>query len=113
MIARLFLTMTLAAMLTGCGHTQSARVGLMSFGQLEGKTLPEDVSGLPKVSGEACGHAHRLSGALLNAFDNTSYDTLLDAEVTTRTGLIVTSNCIAVKGSALDSRTLAVSGGQK
>lgn len=113
MIARLCLSMTLAALLIGCGHAQSAKVGLMSFGRLEGKTLPDDISGLAKVSGESCGHGHRLSDALRKAFDNTAYDTMLDAEVTTKTGLIVTSNCISVKGSALDSKALAVSGGQK
>lgn len=102
----------LAVFLIGCGHTQSFKVGLMSFGELEGKAIPDNVGGMVLVNGEACGPQQRLSDAVRDALKQTEYDTLVDAEVTSTTGLLVLSNCISVKGNALNSKTLTTSGGR-
>jgi len=41
------------------------------------------------------------------------YDTLVDVEVTTKTGLFVPSNRIIVKGMALNSKNFEENGGKK
>lgn len=112
MVKKCYFIMLLAIFLIGCGHTQSSKVGLMSFGELEGKAIPDNVGGKVLVNGEACGHQQRLSDAVRDALKQTDYDTLVDAEVTSTTGLWVWSNCISVKGNALNSKTLTTSGGR-
>ena len=96
--------------LFGCGHTQSTKVGLMSFGDLQGKVLPTGASG-PVLSGKSCGSDCRLSNAVHDALKGTQYDTLLNAVVTNSTSLFVWSNCIFVSGNGLDSRSLTAAGG--
>lgn len=112
MVKKCCFIILLAVFLIGCGHTQSSRVGLMSFGELEGKAIPDNVGGMVLVNGEACGRQHRLSDAVRDALKQTDYDTLVDAEVTSTTGLAVTSNCLKVKGKALNSKTLTDLGGR-
>lgn len=102
----------LLAALVGCGHSQSTKVGLMSFGDLEGKTLPDQVGG-QFLSGQACGHNYRLSDAVRDALKGTDYDTLVDADVINQTGTFVWSNCFIVSGYALNSKAVVVSGGVK
>lgn len=98
----------------GCGHTHVCNVGLMSFGDLEGKTIPENPKG-PILEGTVAlkifTQNYYLSDALRDALKNSEYDTLVNAEVTTETSLFVTSNEIRVKGTALDSKKLSPSGG--
>ena len=101
----------LATFICGCGHTQAFKVGLLSFGEWEGKAIPAAGDG-KVLSGEDCGHQQRLSTAVRNALKETAYNTLVDAEVTSTTGLFVGSNCIKVKGNAVNSKTLTAQGGQ-
>jgi hypothetical protein len=98
--------------LTGCGHSQTAKVGLMSFGELEGKAIPEVVNG-PRLSGKACGHSYRLSDAVRDALKNTEYDTLVNVDVTNETGFLVANNCLIVTGNPLNSKAIVASGGTK
>lgn len=102
------------ALLFGCGHEQVSRIGLLSFGNLEGKIIPDKVNG-KVVTGESCGApfvgSYYLSDAFRDAIKETNYDTLLDVELINTTGLLVTSNCIILKGTAIDSKTLAVTVG--
>jgi len=104
----------LSGLLAGCGHTSTAKIGLLSIGDLEGRTIPDVVEG-PTLTGEdACkmgGDPYYLSTAVQKALARTSYDTLVDVEVTTKTGLAVWDNKVIVRGTALDSRTLAKTGG--
>lgn len=104
----------LLLIVAGCSHTMTSQVGLMSFGDLEGKVIPREVSG-QTLTGEDCakigGDPYSLSEAAREALENTSYDTLVDTQVETTTGLFVGSNCIKVRGVALDSKTLDGSGG--
>jgi hypothetical protein len=111
MVKKCCFIILLSSFLIGCGHTQSSKVGLMSFGELEGKTIP-DIGGMVLVNGEACGYQQRLSDAVRAALKQTDYDTLVDAQVISTTGLWVSSNCITVKGNALNSKTLTTSGGR-
>jgi hypothetical protein len=109
-----FLASCLALIGVGCGHTMTTQVGLMSFGDLEGKEIPPEVSG-QFVTGKDCarigGDPYSLSEAARKALKDTSFDTLVDVEVENTTGILVSANCIRVKGTALDSKTLDVSGG--
>ena len=115
MVKKCCFIILLAVFLIGCGHTQSSKVGLMSFGDLEGKVIPENIDG-NILEGEDCakpGHAtYYLSAAVRDALKQRVYDTLIDVEVTNTTGFLVTSNCIKVKGKALNSKTLTTSGGR-
>ena len=102
----------LALSLVGCGHKNTTKVGLMSFGDLEGKVLPE--KGQRQIfSGKACGHSYLLSDAVRDALKNTEYDTLINTEVVNETGIFVWNNCIIVSGEALDSKTITTAGGAK
>lgn len=98
----------------GCGHTHVSRVGLLSLGDLEGKTIPSTIEGPVLVGRDACkigGDPYYLSEAVRNALQGTSFDTLVDAEVKTKTGVLVWSNKIEVKGKAFDSKTITKAGG--
>ena len=110
---------TVAAMTVlcaGCGHTQVSKVGMMSVGNWEGKAIPEKVTG-PILEGSSGAKpfavTYSLADAVRDALGKSEYDTLVDAEVTTQTGLFVPSNRIVVKGTALNSKTIAQQGGQK
>jgi len=74
------------------------------------------VDGPILVGKDACkagGDPYYLSEAVRNALKGTQYDTIIDAEVTTKTGLLVWSNEIEVKGKGLDSKSLPKVGGAK
>jgi len=107
-------SMSFWTILIGCGHTLSHHVGLVSFGDLEGKVIPGGVDG-ELLDGEDCckvgSDPYSLAEAVRNAMKNTDYDTLVDVEVTNTTGLFVASNCIKVSGKALKSESLSDSGG--
>jgi len=99
----------LAMLCFGCSHTQTCRVGLISFGNLEGKTIPEKPDG-PILEGRDSAMPfalrYHLSDAARDALRSGGYDTLVDAEVITQSGLLVPSNQIIVRGKALNSRNL-------
>ena len=100
----------------GCGHTKVCRVGLLSVGDLESRTIPSTVDGPILVGKDACkmgGDPYFLSDAVRNALTGTEYDTIVDAEVTTKTGVLVWSNEIEVKGKGVKSSTLPKEGGAK
>jgi len=103
------LVLMLSAVFGGCGHSQSYKVGLMSLGDLEGKSLPDGADTTLR-EGQDCGHAQYLSNAVRDALRDTDSDTLIDSEVTSSTGLLVWSNCIKVKGHAINSKTIQTSG---
>ena len=108
-MAKLWLKLCAALMLTllcvGCGHTKTSRVALISFGDVAGKTIPDDLDG-PMVQGSDAGYCYYLSEAAREALKGSGCDTLVDVEVTTKTGLMVPSNKIIVRGKAVDSATL-------
>jgi hypothetical protein len=93
-------------LIAGCQSTRT--IGLMSIGDLEGKKIPENPKGEIR-QGEDCGGAmaYTLSYAMRNAVKGTSYDTLVDVEVKHTTGIFFWSNCIIVKGFALDSKEIS------
>lgn len=91
----------------GCGHTATSRVALLSFGELEGKVIsPAVVARATVAEGSDCGFRQSLAKATENALKGSPNDTLVDAEVTSSTGLLVLSNCITVRGQAIDSNEL-------
>ena len=105
----------LAAFFLGCGHSQTYKVGLMSFGDLEGKVIPDNIDGTVLTGKDCCkigSDPYFLSDAVSAALGQTEYDTLIDVEVTNKTGVLVWSNCVIVTGKALDSKTLTDSGGE-
>jgi hypothetical protein len=99
-----------------CGHSMTSQIGLMSFGDLEGKVVPKQVAG-KALQGKDCskigGDPYSLAEAVRNAVKGTEYDTLVDVQVESTTGLFVGSNCVKVTGIALDSRTMEGSGGER
>ncbi len=100
------LWMALAAMAAGsmaCTHT--SRIALISDGDLAGRTL-EGAKGEKTLKGEDCLTVHYLSKAFRNALQGTDYDTLINVDVTTTTGLFIFSNCVQVQGEALRSKDL-------
>lgn len=109
MHASKYFTILLATLCSGCGHTLASKVGLLSVGELQGKQIPVSIEG-PSVEGEDCGGAfgspYYLSKAVRTALEGTQYDTIVDAEIITSTGLLVYSNCVVVKGKAINSSTL-------
>lgn len=111
-VTRILCTVMLLASLLGCGHEQVNKVGLMSFGNLEGKAIPE-INNTLIVTGQDCGGQYYLSNAVRNALKDTDFDTLLNSEVTNTTGLFVFSNCITVKGTPFNSKTLSIAGGKQ
>ena len=100
------------AFCAGCGHVKVCHVGLLSNGDLDGKKIPLKVEG-PVLAGKDSGARYYLSNAVREALSGTDYDTLVDVEVTSRTGLFVWSNEIEVRGTALDSRKIVKDGGDK
>ena len=106
----------LTTLCCGCGHTKVSRVGLLSVGDLEGRTIPSTIDGPVLVGKDACkigGDPYFLSEAVRNALSGTEYDTLVDVEVTAKTGLLVMSNEIQVKGKGVNSKTLVQEGAAK
>lgn len=112
-VGKVCVALFLGTLFYGCGHTTVSRVGLLSLGDLESRTIPSVVDG-PIVFGEdRCklgGDSYYLSEAVRNALVGTEYDTIVDAEVTTKTGLFVWSNKIEVKGKGINSETLPKEG---
>lgn len=101
---------------SGCGETKVSRVGLLSIGDLEARTIPPTVDGPLLVGKDACeigGDPYYLSEAVRNALKGTEFDTLIDADITTTTGLLVWSNAIEVKGTGVNSKTFPKDGGAK
>jgi hypothetical protein len=103
----------------GCAHTQTSRIGLISFGNLEGKTIPKNPDG-PILEGSSAATigpdrvpilVYYLSDAVRDALKNTDCDTLIDTEVTTKTGLMPSDNLIVVRGKGLNSTKMPQSGG--
>lgn len=108
------IVLALATLCYGCGHTHVSRVGLLSVGDLESRTIPSTVEGPVLIGKDACkmgGDPYFLSEAVRAALSGTQYDTLVDAEVTTKTGVFVWSNQIEVKGQGVDSKALPKKGG--
>lgn len=98
-----FKLLAMSLVLMSCGHTMTRQVGMMSAGDIEGKLIPKDAKG-KLVQGKSCGYEHYLSSAFRDALKETQYDTILNATVTTETGLLVASNCLTISGEAFDSR---------
>lgn len=93
---------------SGCSSTVS-HVALLSVGDLEGKRIPEKVDG-PLLSGRDVSSFFTsdcyLSEAVRDALSGTPYDTLVDAEVSAKSGLFWWWNSLTVKGYGFDSKTL-------
>ena len=109
----------LALMGSGCAHTRVSQVGLISFGNLEGKTIPKNPEG-PMLEGSSSATVgpdnvptlvYFLSDAARDALKNTEYDTLVDVDVTAKTGFMPDSNLIIVRGRGLNSAKLPQAGG--
>ena len=81
----------------------------MSFGDLEGRTLPGNLEATPR-QGEDCGYAQFLSNAVRDALKETDFDTLVNSQVTSETSLLVWLNCIKVRGYAINSKTFPIDG---
>jgi len=107
-LSKACIVVMLSALITGCGHTNVSRVGLLSIGDLDNRVIPENVegptlsgrSGLPTNSG-----LYHLADAVYRALDGTGYDTLVDVEVTSRTGWIPL-NAVEVSGTGVNSTDL-------
>ena len=95
----------LCVSLIACGHTNVSQVGLLSVGDLEGKSLPSVIDG-PTVKGKDNMHLHHLSVAVRDALKGSEYDTIVDAKVTTTTGLFTWNNSVEVEGKAINSKKL-------
>ena len=96
--------------LGGCTHV--SHVALLSDAELAGRSLATIPPG-PTLKGKDCAPLFRppqyyLSAAFRDATKGSDYDTLVDVEVTTWTGILVTSNCIQVQGQAVKSRELSL-----
>jgi len=89
----------------GCGGTRVSRVALLSDGDLAGRRLTPIPPG-PTLSGEDCGMYHHLSNAFRNATSGSGYDTLVDVEVSNRTGATPFATCIKVAGRGVKSADL-------
>ncbi|WP_165783054.1 hypothetical protein [Leptospira kmetyi] len=91
--------------ITACSTTEN--VYLLSYGNLKGKKIPEDIRTLRgEISeGKDCGISFSLAKAFENALIQTErkYDTILNAEVTHTTGMFPPLNCIKIKGFAWNS----------
>ena len=85
--------------------TTKYTVGMLSLGELEGKTIPPNMTGEVR-SGESCWWAHHLSDAVRDAVEGTEYDTLLNVTIENRSRFFVWSTCVHVEGEAIDSKKL-------
>jgi hypothetical protein len=106
----------LAFLFVGCEHSQTSKIALISFGDLEGKSLPNNPDGPSRqgiTTSGAGGAKYYLSDAVRDALKGSEYDTLVDIEVTAETGLLVWSNTLAVRGTALNSKNLEHLGGTR
>lgn len=110
------LALAITALGSGCGHTKVSHVGLLSTGDLESRSIPRNVDG-PVLEGKTSAKPgiikYYLSDAVRDALKETPYDTLVDAEVTSTTGLLVWNNKLAVKGKGVKSTDLPKDGGGK
>lgn len=111
MTKKLCIVALLVMVFCGCGHTLTGKVGLMSFGDMEGKVIPATVEG-KILTGQTCGPQIFLSDAVRDALKDTDRDTMIDTEITTDTGFFVWSNCITVRGNAFNSKMLVGQGGK-
>lgn len=115
-LSKAIIIMALFTLCYGCGHTKVCTVGLMSTGELEGKTIPDYVDG-PVLIGKDISSGYNdpyfLSEAVRNALKDTKFNTLIDVEVTTKTGLFVWSNKIEVKGIGVNSNSFPKEGGEQ
>lgn len=93
------------AVLAMVSCTTSGTIGLLSDGTLEGRRIDPALAEA-ELEGQSCGPRHYLASAFRDALEGTHYDTLINVEVTTTTGVLVIHNCIRVRGRALDSKTL-------
>ena len=113
-IENAFLALALGVACSGCGHTKVSHVGLLSTGDLASRSIPRDVSG-PVLEGKTAAKPGKikyyLSDAVRDALKETPYDTLVDAEVTSTTGLLVWNNKLTVKGKGVKSADLPKEGG--
>lgn len=100
-----FILLAVVLMFYGCGYVKNCNVGLISFGDLEGKAIPNVVSG-PTLQGYSNGFVHFLSDAARDALKDSEYDTLVNVKVTTQTGLWGSANMVIVEGTALNSKKL-------
>ncbi len=107
-IASLLMLTTLALGTAGCASV--SQVGLISNGNLEGKSF-DNVKKGDFIEGESCGHFYSLSTAFENSIKDTNYDTMIDAEIENTTAILVFGNCLKVKGYGVNSVELA--GGDK
>ena len=94
------LVVTAGFIASACSHV--GRLALLSNGDLDGKDLTTLSSG-PILQGKDCFNDHYLSRAFADAVQDTTYDTLVDVEVTTTTGVFVWNNCIQIKGKGAES----------
>lgn len=98
------ISMALFMVLTGCSTV--SKVGMISNGNLEGKTFQGAQKG-NLVKGEACGYSHSLADAFDRTIANSQYDTIIDVEIESTTDLFVFGNCIKLKGYGVNSIDLA------
>ena len=115
-LGKLCVVLLFSAICCGCGHTNVSRVGLLSVGDLDSRTIPSTAEGPLLIGKDACklgGDPYYLSEAVRNALQGTEFDTIIDAEITTKTGLLVWSNEIEVKGKGLNSNAFPKAGGAK
>ena len=99
----IFISLLALALASAC--TSTYQVGMLSLGDLEGKTIQADMTGEVR-SGESCWWSHHLSDAVRDAVEGTNYDTLLDVTIEARSRFFVWSNCVHVEGQAIDSSKL-------
>ncbi len=115
-LSKAIIIMALFTLCCGCGHTKVCTVGLLSTGDLEGRKIPDTVDG-PVLTGEdssmKSNDPYFLSEAVRNALSGTKFNTLVDAEVTTKTGLFVWSNKISVRGTGVNSNSFPKEGGEQ
>lgn len=113
-LKKTFVALALSTLCYGCGHTNVSKIGLLSVGDLESRIIPTTIEGPVLTGKDECGTggtSYYLSEAVRNALLGTEYDTIVDAEITTNTGLFVWSNNIEVKGKAIKSTELPKQGG--
>lgn len=90
-------------LISGCSHV--SQIALLSNGDLEGKTISSELGGAV-LSGEDCGHKYSLADAMDMALKHNDYDTLVDVEVESTSGILVVTNCIKVKGKGVNSKLI-------